>query len=137
MLPPELKELIRIEQLRQAGEFIRGISTNEYIEKIEAQAEFLIHHVAGAYSGLLAFYCNNYVSKDGYIALLLVAENGRGKGCGRELLGSALMIMRNRGFGSCSLEVRQGNDSAIKLYTRFGFEVVTSSENNLKMKVLL
>jgi ribosomal protein S18 acetylase RimI-like enzyme len=137
MLPLDLKNLIYVEQLRQDGEFIRGISVDEYIAKIENKAEILIHHVEGSNSGFLAFYCNNYASKEGYIALLLIAESGRGKGLGGELLGSALTIMRHRGFRICNLEVRAGNSSAMKLYARFGFEIVTLSKTNIKMQVRL
>ena len=86
MLPPELKDLIHIEQRLQKGEFIRGISAEDYILKIEDQAEILIHHSGGSYNGFVAFYCNNDVSREGYIALLLIAASGRGKGLGGELI---------------------------------------------------
>ncbi|NWA91059.1 MULTISPECIES: N-acetyltransferase [unclassified Pseudomonas] len=137
MLPPELKDLIHIEQRLQKGEFIRGISAEDYILKIEDQAEILIHHSGGSYNGFVAFYCNNDVSREGYIALLLIAASGRGKGLGGELLSSALMVMKSRGFTACSLEVRAGNSSAIKLYTRYGFKIVADGDTNIKMQVRL
>jgi ribosomal protein S18 acetylase RimI-like enzyme len=51
-----------------------------------------------------------------------VAEAFRGRGVGGALLEALLGRARGEGFGALSLSVEDGNDSAVRLYERHGFE---------------
>jgi|JI6StandDraft_1071083.scaffolds.fasta_scaffold142563_2 ribosomal-protein-alanine N-acetyltransferase len=55
------------------------------------------------------------------LLLVAVANDCRGNGCGRALLGAAADQARTRGAGEMFLEVRDGNDAALALYRKCGF----------------
>lgn len=57
------------------------------------------------------------------ILKLAVEPRYRRRGCGRALLGAGLETLRQRGADDVHLEVRAENETAIRLYRRFGFEV--------------
>ncbi|SCW84408.1 ribosomal-protein-alanine N-acetyltransferase [Sphingobium faniae] len=57
------------------------------------------------------------------LLLLAVDPAWRGRGIGNALLSGSLSTARRRGITSMNLEVR-ANNSAIKLYEKFGFEYV-------------
>jgi ribosomal-protein-alanine N-acetyltransferase len=58
----------------------------------------------------------------GHIKDIAVHPDYRGRGIGAQLLGSALTVMREKRASRVKLEVRESNDSAIRLYRRFGFQ---------------
>lgn len=58
----------------------------------------------------------------GHVKDIAVHPDYRGRGIGAQLLGSALTVMREKRASHVKLEVRESNDSAIRLYRRFGFQ---------------
>ena len=58
----------------------------------------------------------------GHVKDLAVRPDARGQGLGANLLGTALSVCRGQGVGRVKLEVRESNDTARRLYERFGFE---------------
>jgi ribosomal-protein-alanine N-acetyltransferase len=58
----------------------------------------------------------------GHVKDIAVHPDYRGRGIGAQLLGSALTVMREKRASRVKLEVRESNDSAIRLYRRFGFQ---------------
>lgn len=58
----------------------------------------------------------------GHVKDIAVHPDYRGRGIGAQLLGSALTVMREKRASRVRLEVRESNDSAIRLYRRFGFQ---------------
>jgi ribosomal-protein-alanine N-acetyltransferase len=57
----------------------------------------------------------------GHVKDLAVAEECRGEGLGKRLLGRALRALADQGATSVKLEVRRSNDVARALYRQFGF----------------
>jgi phosphinothricin acetyltransferase len=53
---------------------------------------------------------------------LYVAEEHRGKGVGKELLGSALQTAREKGIHTVVSRIADGNETSIRLHESFGFE---------------
>jgi ribosomal protein S18 acetylase RimI-like enzyme len=49
----------------------------------------------------------------------------RGQGVGPRLVGEGLRLLREAGAGDVTLSVEAVNESALNLYRRFGFEVLT------------
>ena len=127
------RELITAEQLRQSGAFIDVRSEAAYFTKLGENAEFITHVKRGEVAGFVAFYCNDYVSKCLYITLILVKPECRGEKIASGLIGSALVVARERGFSTCSLQVKKNNNSAISLYRKLGFLVVSEDDTNLLM----
>lgn len=58
----------------------------------------------------------------GHITQICVAPGWRGTGVGHALLRQSLLTMRGAGCGSVSLTVTAGNEDAVSLYRRVGFE---------------
>ncbi|MFQ5922603.1 MAG: ribosomal protein S18-alanine N-acetyltransferase, partial [Anaerolineales bacterium] len=63
-----------------------------------------------------------------HISTFAVQPEFRMQGIGGDLLRSALAVAAERGARVATLEVRESNDPAIRLYGKLGFEVVGSRE---------
>jgi ribosomal protein S18 acetylase RimI-like enzyme len=61
----------------------------------------------------------------GELRILGRAPAYRGRGLGPRLVGEGLRLLREAGAGDVDLSVEVANESALSLYLRFGFEVVT------------
>jgi len=75
----------------------------------------------GAVVGYLVAW---HVVDELHIGNLAVAPGTQGEGVGALLLARALADAADRGIEHAALEVRVGNERAIRLYERFGFEAV-------------
>ena len=81
---------------------------------------FLIAEEAGRFMGYIDAQT---VLDEGYIGNIAVIPEGRGRGIGRSLLHS--LIEQNRGkLAFLTLEVRESNTAARRLYESEGFRVV-------------
>lgn len=116
-----IETLIRKEQSRQNGQFIEKAELDEYINKIEKNAEFVTHMSAGQVTAFIAYYCNDPARRNAFITLVLTNPNFRGNGLARDLLQAVLGVVRRKGFKSCQLEVRKNNVAAMSLYKKVGF----------------
>lgn len=74
--------------------------------------------------GVVAYAVLWCILDQGELANIAVAEEHRGRGHGRRLLMKVLEVARANGVESLFLEVRASNESAIALYTTFGFTEV-------------
>lgn len=59
----------------------------------------------------------------------------RGRGLGAKLLERALAFCREKGFQSCILDTNVKQESAQRLYARYGFEVHRREKNALFMRL--
>jgi len=64
-----------------------------------------------------------------HIGTLAVAQRYRQRGIGQYLLAEALLACEGRGVTTVSLEVRETNTKALRLYQKFGFEKVGLRED--------
>ena len=64
------------------------------------------------------------IADEVHISTFAVKPDFRMQGIGEDLLRSALLSAIEKGARVATLEVRESNDSAIKLYEKLGFEVV-------------
>ena len=84
---------------------------------------FLVATVDGVVVGyVIADTVPNAGRTLGHVKDIAVHPDYRGHGIGTRLLGSALTVMREKRASRVKLEVRESNDSAIRLYRRFGFQ---------------
>lgn len=72
---------------------------------------------AGALHGLVAIWLRG---EDAYLDSLHVAPSGRGGGLGRRLLAEAMREAVAAGARRAALRVIEGNDGAMRFYTRLG-----------------
>jgi len=61
-----------------------------------------------------------------HITQLCVAPEQRGRGLGRNMIGHAVRILRQRGFQGATLTVTLANTRAIQLYRSLGFRTLTT-----------
>jgi len=62
-----------------------------------------------------------HCSPIGHILTIDVASGNRRKGIGTQLLKAIEKILRQKGVRKCSLEVREDNDAALRLYENSGY----------------
>ncbi|MDD2955865.1 MAG: ribosomal protein S18-alanine N-acetyltransferase [Oscillospiraceae bacterium] len=63
-----------------------------------------------------------HVLDEGYLDNVAVKEEFRGRGVGSSLLEALVAYAREREMAFLTLEVRQSNEKARRLYARYGFE---------------
>lgn len=92
-------------------------------EEFLGESGFLVAERDGRLVGyVVADTVPNYGRDIGHVKDLAVRPEARGEGVGTELLGRGLSALAVEGATDVKLEVREGNDGAIRLYRRFGFE---------------
>jgi len=70
------------------------------------------------------FISMNLKFNEGDIEFICVNSNYRGRGCGKQLINTALNAFKQEGITKLQLWVNIVNDNAINLYTKVGFETV-------------
>jgi ribosomal-protein-alanine N-acetyltransferase len=105
-----------------ARAFRHGWSENEF-ERLLADRNVLCH-VARAGTRVAGFVIARMVEDEAEILMVAVAPQQRGRGLGARLIGRHLARLAARGVRNVFLEVDEGNEPAIRLYTRAGFERV-------------
>lgn len=80
---------------------------------------YLVAEQDGSIAGYIGMLC---VLDEGEITNVAVAEGFRRQGIGERLLSSLLQAGRKEGVDSFTLEVRESNSSARRLYRKFGFQ---------------
>lgn len=102
-------------------------SLDEYANKL---ADHAIVEVAindkGETLGFIAYYANDFVQLNAYIALIAVLPEYRTMNIGRELLGSCVKTSLLKGMKSIGLDCFKDNQRAIAFYSNFGFSVKSS-----------
>jgi ribosomal-protein-alanine N-acetyltransferase len=87
------------------------------------QSGFLIAEVGAGVAGyIVADSIPNHGQPLGHVKDLAVHPDQRGQGVGSTLLRRALGVMRAQGVAEVKLEVREGNETARRLYESFGFD---------------
>lgn len=84
------------------------------------QAHFLVAEADGAVAGYIGV---QEICGEGYVTNVAVLPQYRRRGIGERLLREAACGAKARGCDFLSLEVRVGNEAAIRLYRRIGFSL--------------
>jgi ribosomal-protein-alanine N-acetyltransferase len=111
--------------LVHASAFQNGWSENEF-ERLLADRN-VICHVArsnGGTGAICAFTISRMVEDEAEILMVAVAPGEQGRGLAGRLLSRHLGRLAARGVKNVFMEVDEGNRSAIRLYSRAGFEQV-------------
>lgn len=133
----DIQGLIKAEQKKQKNRFIETNDLDDYLVKIQNNADFITHYSSGQCAGFVSFYCNDPSRKLAFITLVLIAPEFRGKGLANLLIDYTLEFCKKNGFKKCELEVREDNLAAIKLYQNCGFKVESKNKGKLLMSFIL
>ena len=113
------------------------VNIEEYSRKIYNNAITFESWVNNNLVGLIAAYFNNYNTKVGFITNVSVIKEYQGYGIASQLLSNAIKYGKNNGFISLALEVNINNNSAIKLYKKYGFVPVEQSQDKIIMECII
>lgn len=106
-----------------ASAFRHGWSESEF-ERLLADRSTVCHVARAGGRAPCGFVISRVVEDEAEILMVAVAPGEQGRGLGRKLLARHLGRLAARGARKVFLEVDEGNGSAIRLYTRAGFEPV-------------
>lgn len=88
--------------------------------------------------GFYALYCNDVITKTGYLSMIIVREKYQGYGLGRMLLQSAIEQCKINKMSLIKLEVDKTNLKALSFYKKMGFENILEGEKSyIYMKKIL
>lgn len=104
-----------------AEQFEFELNDNHYIYYVATKDDKII-----AYAGL------QYVLDEGYITNIAVIEKYRGYGISNSLMQLIIDKAKELELIFISLEVRQSNTPAIKLYNKFNFEIISTAHGYYK-----
>lgn len=94
-------------------------SRNSFIESIAEQNN---HYLVAVIDGKVVGYCGYWgIAGEGYIYNVAVKASHMRQGIGFKMLEELTRQAAARGIDSLTLEVRQSNEAAIKLYKKLGF----------------
>ena len=98
---------------------------------IEAEFEDnLAHYFISSVGESIVGYCGYWrILDEAHITNIAVHPDYRGRGIGAGLLGVMLADIEADGIHAVTLEVREGNTPALKLYEAFGFETAGIRKN--------
>ncbi len=90
----------------------------------------LAHFIVARSDGLVLGYTGfHFVADEAYMANIAVKREYRGLGVGDKLMGSLIELAKSLNAQFLTLEVRQSNNIAKKMYEKFGFEKVGERKN--------
>lgn len=119
-------EPLRYEHLAQMAQIEREAfdqpwSVNMFIPEVEDKNA---HYIVGTRGDEVICYGGFHkVLDEAHITNIAVKDTNRGKGIGRLLLGQLIDDARRNDINYMTLEVKDGNMAAIKLYQSYGFKV--------------
>jgi len=118
-MPPDLAELIRLEQFFPSDRLSRR-SLREYI--LTASARVMVAKGEGRLLGAIIVR-HRRRCRSAIVESLVVDPAARGLGIARDLMRCGESIVRNWQCDSLTLTVRRDNAPALNLYESLGFEV--------------
>ena len=119
--PTDLEELADLVRTSLGENYSQGLYMNIYNTWREA---FIIAEENGRIIGFVAGVISE--NQSARILMLAVRTEFRCRGIGTMLVNSFMNATVMKGLRSVHLEVRKSNASAIRLYTRFGFQITTT-----------
>ena len=81
------------------------------------------------YSVVVGYYFWQKVLDECHLLNFTIASERQRRGLGNWMLSQLLVSLRTKGITAIYLEVRPSNDTAISLYSRFGFSIIGRRKN--------
>lgn len=110
----------------------KSLNIKDYSLKIFNKAYRVEAWYDGQLIGLVALYCNDFISKKSFISNVSVLKEFGRKGIAKQLLKKTITISNELGFKLIELEVNKNNINAINLYEKLNF-ITSKASEKLKM----
>ena len=119
MKESDLEEVLQIEKKSFADPWSRRLfkETLSFPHSIN----FVLQEANGALLGYINFYL---IGEEAHMLNLAIHPDWRKKGLAAQLLNHAIDFLKRRKAAHFFLEVREGNLDAIRLYGKFGFQMI-------------
>ena len=95
-------------------------SAKDFLEMVEA--DYACYYVAEIDGRIVGCCGIRNIAGEGEITNVMVAAGYRKKGIGKKMMEYMLEKAAKDGIGDCTLEIRVGNQAAIRLYESLGFQ---------------
>lgn len=102
----------------------------EYFQKIDQLACFLVAKKADAIHGFSVFYMNDFDSKTAFLSMIAVAPSMQEKNAGSLLLSASEKLARDQGMECMALKVHHKNLQGIRFYQKHGYTIAEKEGNN-------
>lgn len=109
------------------------VQLDDYAVKLALRATRFEAWADDALVGLVALYCNDTDTRVAHVSNVSVASGWHGRGLASNLMARSLLHARDLGMRKVRLEVGAANQVAIRLYEKFGFQVVGSNASSTTM----
>lgn len=110
----------------------------DYASKLIKKANLFGFEVDGQLSALIAFYCNDRITKNAYITYLAVSPVCTGRGVASKLLEACIEKCIEKNMQTIYVETWFENTSTINLYEKYDFtrveEMMKNKRHNLRLK---
>jgi ribosomal-protein-alanine N-acetyltransferase len=123
--PARPRDARKLSQLH-ADSFHRGWSENEF-EQLLAERNTMTHRLRAG-NETIGFIISRLAADEAEILSVAIDSAWRGRGLSRQLLQTHLGHLAGHGIRSVFLEVEENNLPAVKLYQRYGFQVIGRRE---------
>ena len=110
-----------IQQLVQMERAIFSLPWSEQNFTDLLARDYCLYLVATNADGIIGCAGLTVLGNEGDIDKVMVREDCRGQGIASSLMEALLLEGRSRGVEAFTLEVRAGNEAAIRLYEKYGF----------------
>lgn len=118
-----IPEIVALDQICLGGFW----SAAAYLAEIEREQGQML--ILSSQTRILGYVCAWSVLEEAHLIMLVVAPNDRRRGLGKALVWAILNWAKNHGSEWVTLEVRESNLGAIKLYQFFGFNILGERRN--------
>ncbi len=118
MLEADLEQVVEIEKASMPSPWSKELFDEEL--KREA-AHYFVLEAEGKVAGYMGYW---EAPEEAHIINLAIGSSYRNKGLGREMMDHCMEFARQRGAKLATLEVRQSNNAAQRLYEKCDFRIV-------------
>lgn len=124
------KDVIMKCESNYISEALKKIDFKNFLDKIDANAYFIVAYNENVILGYAVLYANNLETKEAYITLLEVYRAYQGKHIGNGLIEKCERLAKEKKMTKIRLEVMKTNCNAIKFYEKNGFTKSSEKDNN-------
>jgi [ribosomal protein S18]-alanine N-acetyltransferase len=118
MLEVDLDQVVEIEKASMPSPWSRELFEAELKRDL---ARYFVAEEEGKVAGYMGYW---EVPQEAHIINLAVAPAFRGRGVGQKMMEYCLSYARKKGAQLATLEVREGNEAARRMYEKCGFRFV-------------
>lgn len=120
-----------------SGGTLISVNLMEYVEKILQKATIISISQNHSLVAFIAYYDNDPEKKTAYLTMIVVDDDAKGLGYGKNLIELSIANLKKQNFINYRLEVHKNNINALRLYENLGFKVEEYRGDSIYMSLQL